>query len=57
MLTGEVITEHNKPYFFWVEMRRAWAHDSNDVSHLSIRHLKVIKKFVVVWCGSVAEWL
>ena len=29
----------NEPYFFWVEMSRAWADDSNDVSHLTISHL------------------
>ena len=30
-----------------MEISRAWAHDSNDVSHLTISHLKVLKKFVV----------
>ena len=40
MLTGEGITDPNKPYSFWVEMSWAWADDSNDVSHLSIGHLE-----------------
>ena len=32
-----------------MKISRAWAHDSNDVSHLTISHLKVLKKFAVVW--------
>ena len=37
-----------------MEISRAWAHDSNDVSHLTISHLKVLKKFSVGgWCGRV----
>ena len=39
MLTGEVISDPYLPYSFWVEMSRAWADDSNDVSHLSISNL------------------
>ena len=27
-----VIYDPNQPYFFWVEISRAWADDSNDVS-------------------------
>ena len=35
-----------------MEISRAWAHDSNHVSHLTISHLKVLKKFPVDgWCG------
>ena len=36
-----VMSDHNKPYFYWVEMGRAWADDSNDVSHLSISHYNI----------------
>ena len=32
-------------------MSRAWADDSNDVSHLSVSQLKVLKKFSVVVVG------
>ena len=32
-----------------MEISRAGAHDSNDVSQLTISHLKVLKKFSVVW--------
>ena len=34
-----IISDPNYPYFFWVEISRAWADDSNDVSHLSISHV------------------
>ena len=37
-----------------MEMSRAWADDSNDVSHLSISHLKIdVGGGGVVWCGGV----
>ena len=42
MLTVEVITDPNQPYYFWEEMSWAWADDSNDVciDVLSICHLE-----------------
>ena len=36
-------------------MSRAWADNSNDVSHFTISHLKAIEKFSVVVAGVMLE--
>ena len=48
MLTGEVITDPNYPYSFWVEMSLAWADDSNNVSHLSISQIKCLLTQILI---------
>ena len=58
ILTGEVISDPNYPYSFWVELNRAWADDLNDVSHITLEYESPIRylKSCWWWCG-VEEWL
>ena len=47
MLTVEVITDPNLPYYFWVELSWTWAEDSNDVSYLIISYIKCLLTLIL----------